>query len=76
MKILHLYYDLMSTYGDRGNVIILFKIAEHLNLKPKLIKYRIGDKINEKVDFIFIGGGEDWQQEIIYNDFKNLKNYI
>jgi CobQ-like glutamine amidotransferase family enzyme len=76
LKILHLYYDLMNTYGDRGNVIILFKIAEHLKLKPKIIKYRIGDKITEKVDFIFIGGGEDWQQEIIYNDFKNLKNYI
>ncbi len=76
LKILHLYYDLMNTYGDRGNVLILYNIAKKLNLNPHIIRYRIGDKIREKVDFIFIGGGEDWQQEAIYEDFLNLRNYI
>jgi hypothetical protein len=66
----------MNTYGDRGNVIILYKVAEFLNLKPEIIKYSVGDKIKSEVDFIFIGGGEDWQQEIIYKDFLNLRNFI
>ncbi|MCX7947496.1 MAG: glutamine amidotransferase [candidate division WOR-3 bacterium] len=76
MRILHLYYDLMNTYGDRGNVIVLYEVAEKMNLNPQIIRYTVGDKIPPRSDFIFIGGGEDWQQEIIYRDFMNLKNYI
>ncbi len=66
----------MNTYGDRGNVLILYNVAKKLNLNPQIIRYKIGDKIKQKVDFIFIGGGEDWQQEAIYKDFLNLRNYI
>lgn len=66
----------MNTYGDRGNLIILYEVAKKLNLKSEIIRYRVGDRIRDKVDFIFIGGGEDWQQEIIYKDLLSLRNYI
>lgn len=65
-----LYPELMSTYGDRGNVIVLKKIAEDHNINVEIV--RIDQNSDSKslllCDLIFMGGAQDLQQEIVNQD--------
>jgi CobQ-like glutamine amidotransferase family enzyme len=64
----------MSTYGDRGNIIVLKKIAEDNNINVEVL--RINESSNaeelERCDILFMGGAQDLQQEIVNKDL--LKN--
>lgn len=78
-----LYYDLMNTYGDRGNIIVLKKRCEWRNIQVKILNVSIESDPNELnlCDIIFMGGAQDTQQEIVNEDlFKNkgeiLRNKI
>ncbi len=65
-----LYYDLMNTYGDRGNIIALTYRSRLRDIEVNIIKISINDswKLLNKVDFIFMGGAQDKQQEIVNKD--------
>ncbi len=68
-----LYPDLMSTYGDRGNIITLNYRLSKMGIKPIINKISInqpGDMIS-KMDILFMGGAQDKQQEIVNEDLKN-----
>jgi len=74
VKIGWLYPDLMSTYGDRGNIIALTYRIQKRGIKSTIIKISLsepGDLI-KKVDLLFMGGAQDKQQEIVNLDL--LKN--
>ncbi|HEY9703899.1 MAG TPA: type 1 glutamine amidotransferase [Allocoleopsis sp.] len=70
-----LYPTLMSTYGDRGNVICLQKRAEWRNIEIKIIP--LDQQANyqdfEQVDIIVGGGAQDRQQEIVMRDLQGAK---
>jgi lipid II isoglutaminyl synthase (glutamine-hydrolysing) len=69
-----LYPDLMSTYGDRGNIIVLSKRCEWRGIKVELKRITVETEPNElkDADIIFMGGAQDTQQEIVNEDlFKN-----
>lgn len=74
-----LYPDLMSTYGDRGNVMILLSRAKKRGINADLIEIGINsaaDKILD-LDIIFMGGAQDKQQEITSKDLlKNKGKYL
>lgn len=73
-----LYPDLMSTYGDRGNIIVLQKRCEWRNIEVKIEPIYINTK-NEKLnscDLIFMGGAQDTQQEIVSKDLSQNKGKI
>ncbi len=68
-----LYPSLMSTYGDRGNIMILQKRSawrgiktEVLPITPEITK----DKLS-KVNMLFGGGAQDREQTLVINDLKN-----
>ena len=73
-----LYPELMSTYGDRGNIIVLQKIAEDNGVKIKVV--RINQTTNaealSQVDLLFMGGAQDLQQEIVNKDLLENKGEI
>lgn len=75
LSIAWLYPELMSTYGDRGNIIVLQKICEWNNIDTELV--RINQKTSnntiDKCDIIFMGGAQDIQQEIVNKDLINHK---
>lgn len=70
-----LYPTLMSTYGDRGNVICLQQRAEwrkiHVNVLP-LAQDTPPDEFH-KVDILVGGGAQDRQQEIVMRDLRGAK---
>jgi len=82
LKVCHLYPDLLNLYGDRGNIIALQKRLEWRGLGMELINISVGDKFNyNEYDIVFIGGGQDFEQEILLSDLsiekkKNIKNSI
>ncbi len=73
-----LYPDLMSTYGDRGNVIVLQKRAELRGINTNVVSLTVGfdKKKLEKVDLLFMGGAQDRQQEIVAKDLKEKSQQI
>lgn len=73
-----LYPDLMSTYGDRGNIICLLKRCEWRDVSVEVIRLGIdaSDKDYEKIDLFFAGGAQDRQQEIVMRDLASKKGEI
>ncbi|MBC5795874.1 MAG: type 1 glutamine amidotransferase [Sphaerospermopsis sp.] len=70
-----LYPKLMSTYGDRGNVITIEKRAQWRGYDVKVLpldQNATADDI-KSVDIIVGGGAQDRQQEIVMRDLQGAK---
>lgn len=74
LNICHLYPDLLNLYGDRGNVIALSRRSQWRGINVTISDISMGDEFNaENYDIIFLGGGQDYEQEIIQDDVLNQK---
>ena len=73
-----LYPDLMNTYGDRGNIIVLTKRAEWrgISIKIENISINTNDEALNTCDLFFMGGAQDTQQEIVNRDLLKHKGKI
>ncbi len=78
LTIAWLYPELMSTYGDRGNIIVLKKIAEDYNINVEVLRIdQTTDHASLKsADLIFMGGAQDLQQEIVNRDLLSEKGKV
>ena len=69
LHLVHLYPDLMSLYGDRGNIITLQRRAEWRGIDLEVHELTLGDTLQpEATDLIFFGGGQDKEQEVVSRD--------
>jgi len=70
-----LYPSLMSTYGDRGNVICLRQRAEWRGIRVNVLSLAQDTPPEEfqKVDVLVGGGAQDRQQEIVMRDLRGAK---
>ncbi len=70
-----LYPDLMSTYGDRGNILCFIKRCEWRGIKMSILRINSETNLDDlkKVDLVFGGGAQDRQQEIVMRDLKGPK---
>ncbi|MCX7746774.1 MAG: glutamine amidotransferase [Clostridia bacterium] len=74
INICHLYPDLLNLYGDRGNVITLVKRAQWRGITVNVSHVSLGESFDsEKYDIVFLGGGQDYEQEIIQDDVLKSK---
>jgi lipid II isoglutaminyl synthase (glutamine-hydrolysing) len=74
IRICHLYPDLLNLYGDRGNIIALKRRCEWRDIPVLVSNISIKDKFDpELYDIIFLGGGQDFEQEILSDDILNNK---
>jgi lipid II isoglutaminyl synthase (glutamine-hydrolysing) len=74
LRLVHLYPDLMSVYGDRGNVLALTRRAEWRGYDVRVIELSLGDRLDaDQVDLVFFGGGQDREQEVVSPDFLQQK---
>lgn len=73
-----LYPKLMSTYGDRGNVICLERRCQWRNLDVSILPLDQDTDINtfSEFDVIVGGGAQDRQQEIVMRDLQGEKAEI
>ncbi len=73
-----LYPDLMSTYGDRGNVIVLQKRCEWRGIETRVTQVTLETPARElsHCDLIFMGGAQDRQQKLVGIDFLENKGPV
>jgi lipid II isoglutaminyl synthase (glutamine-hydrolysing) len=73
-----LYPQLMSTYGDRGNIITLQKRCWWRGIDAQVLSLDVGFKESEieKCDLLFMGGAQDTQQKIVSEDLKNKSKVL
>ena len=74
LNIYHLYPDVLNLYGDRGNVLCMQRRLEWRGMQANIVPVPIGVKLAAKdCDLLFIGGGQDFEQEILMHDLKGEK---
>jgi lipid II isoglutaminyl synthase (glutamine-hydrolysing) len=74
LRLVHLYPDLMSVYGDRGNTLTLVRRAQWRGIDVDVRELSLGDHLDpDDVDLIFFGGGQDREQAVVSPDFLTQK---
>ena len=69
-----LYPDIMSTYGDRGNVATIRRRCEWRGIGVDLRELRLGDRAEpDDLDLIIIGSGGESQQRLVAADLNEVK---
>ncbi len=73
-----LYPELMSTYGDRGNILVLQKRCEWRGITCTIVPIDFQSKEEDiaKMDMIFGGGAQDRQQGILIDDLRKRKGPV
>ncbi len=64
LRIVWIYPDLLSTYGDRGNMLILARRAALRGLPVESLEVRSDQPMPTTADIYLIGGGEDGPQAL------------
>jgi CobQ-like glutamine amidotransferase family enzyme len=71
LRIGHLYPDLMSIYGDRGNVLALTQRARWRGIDVETRAFTAGGIWDSDwADVYFFGGGQDLGQDIVGADLQ------
>ena len=74
LNICHLYPDILNLYGDRGNIITMKRRLEGRGIKVNIDEGSIGQPLNaDKYDIFVIGGGQDFEQEVLLRDLSSGK---
>lgn len=69
LKICHLYPDILNLYGDRGNIITMRRRLADRGIAATVHECSIGEALDaSQYDIFFIGGGQDFEQEILLRD--------
>ncbi|WP_048190735.1 type 1 glutamine amidotransferase [Methanobacterium sp. SMA-27] len=77
LNIFHMYPDLLNLYGDIGNVTCLKKRCEWRGIKINIVDFSLGNEADINcADILFMGGGSDRGQNIVYSHFLKYKNDV
>lgn len=74
LKICHLYPDVLNLYGDRGNILCMEKRLQWRGIDVVTTGVPIGEMLKASdYDLFFIGGGQDFEQEVLLADLAKGK---
>lgn len=74
LNICHLYPDVLNLYGDRGNVLCMQQRLAWRGITANITGCPIGEKLHANdFDLFFIGGGQDFEQEVLLRDLSGEK---
>ena len=77
LNICHLYPDILNLYGDRGNIITMKRRLESRGISVTVDECSIGQPLDvNKYDIFFIGGGQDFEQEVLLRDLASGKGKV
>ena len=77
IQIAYLYEDLMNTYGDSGDVKILRFLLGKQGYQTNVDNISLGSSFNaDDYDFVFFGGGQDYEQSIVAKDLQRFKETL
>lgn len=64
LRVVWVYPDLLSTYGDRGNMLILAWRARMRGIPVETVEVRSDQRLPDQGDVYLLGGGEDGPQAL------------
>ncbi|EDP69382.1 cobyric acid synthase, putative [Carnobacterium sp. AT7] len=77
LTVCHLYGDLLNTYGDNGNLLMLKHRAKKRGVQFNIEIVSLNDSFDaDKYDLVFFGGGQDFEQRIVSRDIQAKKEAI
>ncbi len=62
LRLVWVYPDLLSTYGDRGNLLVLKRRARLRGIEVECVEVNADEQIPRTGDIYLLGGGEDLPQ--------------
>lgn len=75
LRICHLYPDVLNLYGDGGNIICMQQRLKWRGIDSDVTRVMIGDRLKlSEYDLLFIGGGQDFEQEVLLPDLQSGKD--
>ncbi|ANZ94380.1 MULTISPECIES: type 1 glutamine amidotransferase [Brochothrix] len=70
----HLYANLLNTYGDNGNLLVLKHRANARGIAFDIETISLDQPFDgDKYDMVFIGGGQDYEQLLVAKDLQTKK---
>lgn len=77
LHLCHLYGNLLNTYGDNGNLLMLQYVAKKMDitLTTEIVSIHQEFKADD-FDLIFFGGGQDFEQVIVAEDLPTKKEEL
>ena len=77
LRICHLYGNLMNTYGDNGNLLMLQHRAKKLGYEVETTLISLEEDFNpDNFDIVMFGGGQDYEQTVVAKDLQNKKDAL
>ena len=77
LRVCHLYGNLMNTYGDNGNLLMLQHRAKKLGYEVETTLISLEEDFNaEDFDIVMFGGGQDFEQTVVAKDLQNKKESL
>jgi len=71
LRLVWVYPDLLSTYGDRGNLLILSRRARLRGIEVEATEVNADQRVPSDGDIYLLGGGEDLPQILAANRLSN-----
>jgi lipid II isoglutaminyl synthase (glutamine-hydrolysing) len=68
LRVALVYPDLLGTYGDSGNAVILAQRLRWRDRPAEVIEIHAGESVPDSCDFYVLGGGEDLPQALAAKD--------
>ena len=70
-----MYPDVLNLYGDRGNILCLCQRLVWRGIQTEVTRLPIGSSTSlSQFDLIFIGGGQDFEQQVLLEDLHQGKD--
>ena len=77
IRICHLYGNLLNTYGDNGNLLMIQYYAKKKGYQVDTKIVSLDDDFNAAdYDIVFFGGGQDYEQKIVARDLQSKKEAL
>jgi len=74
IRIAHLYPLQMNIYGDRGNILTLVQRCRWRGIAVRVDVLDVGQDVDlRSYDIAFFGGGQDSNQSLVADDFRQIK---
>jgi lipid II isoglutaminyl synthase (glutamine-hydrolysing) len=71
LRLVWVYPDLLSTYGDRGNLLVLGRRARLRGIDVEAIEVNADQRVPGQGDIYLLGGGEDLPQILAADRLRN-----
>ena len=77
LRVAHLYGNLLNTYGDNGNLLVLDYLAKKMDVEMTTTIVSLYEPfVADEYDLVFFGGGQDYEQKIVARDLQSKKEAL